>query len=156
MAKKIGPSPNLNLNVVANVTPALNSIQQVSNAGQKVAAKIDKDRLKLMTLWSYANQIGNFLLRSLSDIAEGSKYAAHIQTAMMSLQLAQTEAAILQTIQQAMARKAVHDWLGFSLLMGIAASMQYGVIRQLQNKARAKRNEEMAQDIADQIEAYSS
>lgn len=112
------------------------------------------NHIKLMTLWSYGNQITSMILRQLSVASKGTEAQASIQKIIAGLQIAQQEAAIISTIMQAGAAAQAGSVFNAAMLSAIAVTMQMQIIQMQFNKIAAQKAEDLAEDLQRQIEAY--
>lgn len=130
------------------------TLKKVDRFGKDIASNLAANRQKLMLLWSYSTQIGNLILRQAVQWAEGTKAQAFFQTALAGLQVAQSQAAVVLTTQQAIAAfTAGNIGQGIALSL-IASALQSTVIANLINKGQAERLKNQANTYRIMVEAY--
>ena len=124
--------------------------------GADTASQLAANRQKLMLLWSYSTQIGNLILRQSIKWAEGTKAQSYFQSALAGLAVAQSEAAVLLTSQQAIAAFTAGNLLQGGALTAIAIALQSTVIMNIINQQHANQLKAQAESYRLAVEAYRS
>lgn len=136
-------------------TPNLNNaLKNIQDRFSKFGKKLSENRLKIMAMWSYGNQIANMILAQLSQAAKGTAAQAGIQKVIQGLSFAQSEFAIIQTFLQAAAATTAGNIPGGALLYTVATLMQSTLVAAQSQRLQLESAQLSAERIRRQIEAY--
>ena len=129
-------------------------LRAMKQFGKDTASALAANRQKLMLLWSYSTQIGNLILRQSIKWSEGTKAQSYFQAALAGLQVAQSEAAVILTSQQAIAAFTAGNFVQGYALTAIATALQSTVIMNIVNQQQAKLLKAQAEAYRLAVEAY--
>ena len=138
-----------------DTSKALSQAQVVKGQAAQAQQSIDQQRIKVMSYWTYFNQLASMSLNMLGKAAEGTAAQSKIAGIIGGLQIAQAEVAIYQALLQASAFAVTPGGqIKAGMLYAIAALMQANVIKMSITRAQQSTAQRQAELMRREIESY--
>lgn len=132
-----------------SVIASLNS--EVKNVDDDISKKMNQIRY----VWSYFNHLVTLGLTSAKRMAKTQEQQIGIQYTQLGIQILQTQFAVSHMVQMGIGYIASGNPVLAATMFTLASSMELSQVQMAQLQIDTIRNQQAAQSIKEQIEAYS-